>query len=360
MTDPGGTISERRHGDDATGVGAPWLSILVPVYDVEAYLPMCLDSILSQMPAEGVELILLDDASPDGSRALCDAAQRDHPSIVRVVAHGTNQGLSAARNTMLDAARGEYVWFVDSDDEVLPGSVASLRAIVEAHAPDLILCGYRKNGKDIASFAGADRTFSVDREALVYGIFASRRMHSWSKIARRSMWGHDLRFPVGRCFEDIATTPLLALRARSYFYAGESWIDYRVRAGSITGQMSRTRGSFDICKNDDLSDALGGFVDAAHRELPHMSAMTRYAIGQFWAKEFTKLCWRLLSRRGGRDRPAEITATLSRYRARMESRSLMPFATLNAEHRRRGKVGRWLVLGACLLLSGRRAQGGLT
>ena len=91
----------------------PELSIIVPVYKVEPYLPKCIDSILAQTFSD-FELILIDDGSPDRCGEICDeyAARDDRV----VVIHRENRGVSAARNAGLDAARGEYIGFVDSDD----------------------------------------------------------------------------------------------------------------------------------------------------------------------------------------------------------------------------------------------------
>ncbi|RVT93091.1 glycosyltransferase family 2 protein [Sphingomonas crocodyli] len=328
-----------------------WLSILIPVYNVEAYLEDCIASLASQLPDGGVEVILLDDASTDGSLQLCERICAERGSIFRLLRHQANCGLSAARNTMLDHSRGDYVWFVDSDDEIMDGALAELRQLIELCSPDLILCDYRKSGKDIRSFVGTERAFSTDQEALLLGVFASRRMHSWSKIARRGLWGDDLRFPVGRCFEDMATTPLLLLRARSFYYVPSSWIRYRVRPNSITGIMSRTRGRFDDEKNSDIAMALTGFTNAVRTSLPDLGPTTYYWMAQFCAKEFTKICWRMLSTRLGRDSWGTIIARLQSFRARMEAVSPMSFGDLNRAHLRRGKPGRWLVLGFCLFLT---------
>lgn len=95
----------------------PEISVIVPVYRVEKYLNDCIDSILAQTFAD-FELILVDDGSPDSCPALCDAAAaRD--SRIRVI-HQKNRGLSGARNAGLDAAEGEWIAFVDSDDMLLP------------------------------------------------------------------------------------------------------------------------------------------------------------------------------------------------------------------------------------------------
>ena len=92
-----------------------WLSILVPVYKVEVYLQECAQSILAQAEA-GVEIIFLDDASPDGSAAILKDLQHSHPHQIRLLRHDLNQGISAARNALLKAAQGEHIWFIDADD----------------------------------------------------------------------------------------------------------------------------------------------------------------------------------------------------------------------------------------------------
>ena len=115
----------------------PTLSIIVPVYKVEAYLPTCIDSILSQTFRD-FELILVDDGSPDRSGAICDEyASRD--SRIHAV-HQANAGVSAARNTGLDTMRGQFVTFVDSDDELgTPTTLEeNLRILMDDPAIDVV------------------------------------------------------------------------------------------------------------------------------------------------------------------------------------------------------------------------------
>ena len=107
----------------------PLLSIIVPVYDVERYLPKCIDSILAQTFTD-FELILVEDGSPDNCPALCDAAAAKDARI-RVI-HQKNGGLSAARNAGLDAARGKWIGFVDSDDYIAPEMYEALYKAVKA------------------------------------------------------------------------------------------------------------------------------------------------------------------------------------------------------------------------------------
>ena len=105
--------------DPGAGGVRPTLSVVVPVYRVEGYLRECLDSILAGAGAD-VEVVAVDDASPDGCAAILDRYAAADPRV-RVVRMAANVGLGMARNAGLDAARGEYVWFVDSDDWLPPG-----------------------------------------------------------------------------------------------------------------------------------------------------------------------------------------------------------------------------------------------
>ena len=107
---------------------APWLSVLVPVYNVRDYLTECIESVLAQAPDDGgVEVLLLDDCSTDDSSAVIAQLQSRWPGRLSVLRHARNSGLSAARNTLMDAAKGRYLWFLDSDDKLLPGAIDSLR-----------------------------------------------------------------------------------------------------------------------------------------------------------------------------------------------------------------------------------------
>lgn len=111
----------------------PAISIIVPVYKTERFLPACIASIQAQTFVD-FELILVDDGSPDNCPALCDAAAKDRR--IRVV-HQKNRGLSGARNAGLDTARGEWVAFVDSDDTITPDFCEKLYAAVPGHrCPD--------------------------------------------------------------------------------------------------------------------------------------------------------------------------------------------------------------------------------
>lgn len=117
----------------------PKVSVIVPVYNVEAYLPMCIDSILSQTLSD-LELILIDDGSPDHCGTICDDyAAKD--SRVKVI-HQKNSGVSAARNAGLAIAQGEYIGFVDPDDYIIPGAYEDLICAVEKKQAQIGIFGF--------------------------------------------------------------------------------------------------------------------------------------------------------------------------------------------------------------------------
>ena len=308
----------------------PWLSILLPVYGVEAYVAACAESILSQAGA-GVELVFVDDASPDGSAALLAALQAAHPVQVRLLRHAVNSGISAARNTLLDAARGDYLWFIDPDDLMEAGALAALKAIVNAHHPDWISCDFRTFDDDTgqprrarhahqSSFSGPANARSEDTDLLIRGLLQAGQLHPWSKIIRRAIWPAELRFPAGRVFEDLAVFPRLAPHARSFFYAPQVWVAYRQRAGSTLANLTGA-------KLDDWTHALVGYGDL----LRGSSAETRFVAAHFSARTFLRAAKRLT-----RLAPPDLPTTLTHFAQRWQASSPLSAAELLRGYLRRG------------------------
>lgn len=283
--------------DQSLPSNGAWLSILIPVYNVEPYLNECLDSILAQA-GTGVEVIALDDCSTDRSAALLAQRLASYrgPAALRVMQHKRNGGLSAARNSLLTAAGGDYVWFVDSDDYLAAGAVDELRAIVQQHRPDLILCDYRilrarmtlkhrlRGEWHRRTFVGTAGQPAAEADRLVRGLFAAGQMFAWAKIFRRAIWplGQPL-FEVGRYFEDAHSMPLLALKARSHYYAARPWVVYRHRPGSILRTM-------DVGKAADLASAFCDFAREARAGCHEWAAATRFAIANQAARNFIAAC----------------------------------------------------------------------
>ena len=194
----------------------PKYSVIVPVYKVEAVLPRCIESILNQTITD-FELILVDDGSPDGSGAICDAyAERD--SRIRVI-HQQNGGVSRARNAGLDAAKGEYIVFVDSDDYV---DTTYLQEFGE-NPSDLTISGYRIEGygyseavirqyepTDIQNMDKNDFTWMFERGMLNYACTKCFK----TEIIRK----HALKFHENmKLSEDTLFTLQYAMHCRSVY-----------------------------------------------------------------------------------------------------------------------------------------------
>ncbi|MDT8998078.1 glycosyltransferase family 2 protein [Paucibacter sp. APW11] len=317
-------------------MSAPWLSIILPVYGVESYVLDCAESILAQAD-NGVELIFVDDASPDGSAALIETLQARHPRL-QLLRHERNLGLSGARNTGLSAASGDYVWCIDPDDLLEPGTLPRLRQLLAQQRPDLLTCDFRSfddggstesrpRYAHIQTFTAPRPAYAEPREQLLGGLFAAGQFHAWTKIVRRAAWPDTLRFPLGRAFEDLCLVPRLALQMHSHLHVDEVWIAYRQRPGSILSTLN-------ACKLDDWMAALVDFpADTAAAGL-QLSARARFQIAHFCARSFVRICKRRakLSEDG-------LLDALRRYGQQFRAGSpLAPQALLLAYLRR----GRWL------------------
>ncbi len=318
-----------------------WLSILVPVYNVGPYVHECILSIMDQAPGDGIEIILLNDCSTDNSWTVCQELALQYPDHIKLIEHSKNSGLSAARNTLLDAARGEYIWFIDSDDYLLDRSLSRLKAIITGQriygtGPDIILFDYKKRRSLFKkSFPGFRGHYGQDLQKFLLGAFKYRKMYAWLKVSKRELWikgsGHDdLRFPVGKTFEDIATIPWLLLRCKSYYYDPHAWIYYRIRPGSIMTSVTRTRHYFDVAKHDDLADALHGFKEQLLNYNVGADPAVRFYVSYFIAQEFGKLVKRFQLSGAGHS-----AAMLTNYANIMEQSSPLDFDTLRRAYLKR-------------------------
>lgn len=225
------------------------VSVIVPVYKVEAYLTDCVDSILAQSYTD-FELILVDDGSPDGCGAMCDEyAQKD--ARVRVI-HQENSGLSAARNAGMDAAAGEYITFVDSDDVIAPDCLCAMIDIALQTEADIV------SGKMTKFSDKGDKLWGEELAEYEYFVedhcAASLRLYSGSgllpinacgKLYRSDLLKH-LRFPVGRLHEDQAFVPRAVYAAKEIALVDRALYGYREREESITQSTFSNRRYDDI------------------------------------------------------------------------------------------------------------------
>ena len=219
------------------------ISIIVPVYKVEDYLDRCVNSLLNQTYRD-IEIILVDDGSPDRCPELCDQwAARDHR--IRVI-HKENGGLSDARNVGLEAAKGEWIQFVDSDDYVSPNMCEMLVRTAVGCQAQIANCNfywtyYDKHGametKPYSSpVTNGQQVLSGTEAVQFYFLRGGVNLGvTWSKLFRREIFGspRKLRFPVGALHEDQFTTYKFFHEAERVVVIKEPLYYYVQRSGSI-------------------------------------------------------------------------------------------------------------------------------
>ena len=223
----------------------PLISVIVPVYRVEEYLERCVKSIFSQT-YKNLEVILVDDGSPDQCPAICDAcAEKD----VRVkVIHQGNKGLSGARNAGIDAASGEYLAFVDSDDYVSPHFIEELYQLLQDTGCAIGQCRFSYVKGDGLVEEG-DSAFCIYRgESLMEQLYGPEEkatcfVVAWNKLYRAELFKETgIRYPEGRIHEDEATTYRLFHEAKKLAFLDRALYGYYTEnGGSITSVFSAKR-----------------------------------------------------------------------------------------------------------------------
>ena len=223
----------------------PLISVIVPVYRVEEYLERCVKSILSQT-YENLEVILVDDGSPDQCPAICDAcAEKD--ARVKVI-HQENKGLSGARNAGIDAASGEYLAFVDSDDYVSPHFIEELYQLLQDTGCAIGQCRFSYVKGDGLVEEG-DSAFCIYRgESLMEQLYGPEEkatcfVVAWNKLYRAELFKETgIRYPEGRIHEDEATTYRLFHEAKKLAFLDRALYGYYTEnGGSITSVFSAKR-----------------------------------------------------------------------------------------------------------------------
>lgn len=222
----------------------PLVSIIVPVYNVEKYIQSCISSIVCQSYSN-LEIILVDDGSTDKSGYLCDEIAKKDNRIN--VIHQQNQGLSGARNSGIDIARGEYLFFVDSDDFLSVTTIEYLEDTARHNKADIVVCDYVRC-KDSDSFD----SFIINQRELEFEVIDERqrmrvflteskiKVVAWGKLYKRVLF-EKVRFPVGRYNEDNFTTYKLVHLAKTIVVTNYIGYVYRISSSSITQQKFKLK-----------------------------------------------------------------------------------------------------------------------
>lgn len=217
----------------------PLISVIIPVYKVEPYLEHCVRTVREQSYRH-LEIILVDDGSPDCCGSMCDAYARQDERI-RVI-HQANAGLSAARNAGLAVARGELVAFVDSDDYVSSEYISCLYQLRERFGADIAVCGFFDvRGERITPWRSpVGEPFAMDAVSAVQNMLYTHDFDAsaWGKLFPRSLFD-TVRFPVGKLYEEVETTWRLLLMVQRVAVTREPLYAYVKHEDSIvSGRFS--------------------------------------------------------------------------------------------------------------------------
>lgn len=236
----------------------PKISVIVPIYNVEKYLEKCVYSIINQSYTN-LEIILVDDGSPDKCGEICDEfAKKDNRIIV---IHKKNGGLSDARNAGLDIAKGDYIGFVDSDDYIAADMYEKLLNAIISDQSDFAICEYvcvyesdefaqnDKEQMEMVKKCYSTNEFISDK----YLYNCGKYVVAWNKLYKREIF-KTLRFPVGKQHEDEFIIHRLFAQCDKISYINEELYYYLQRKGSI---MKR---EFDV-RRLDFGDAM---IDRYH------------------------------------------------------------------------------------------------
>lgn len=210
------------------------ISIIVPVYKVEKYLEKCVNSILKQTYTN-LEIILVDDGSPDKCGQLCDELAKTDDRIK--VFHKENGGLSDARNYGVERANGEYIGFVDSDDYIHECMYEELYKAIKKSGTSIAECGVTRVYKNTLRphYEGEDYFLVLDREGYLKEYLENKRLYgsAWCKLIHRDL-AKKIKFPTGKIYEDAFYTLELLKTVDKYTLISGNYYYYYIRENSIT------------------------------------------------------------------------------------------------------------------------------
>ncbi len=204
------------------------ISVIIPVYKVEEYLDKCVESIVNQT-YKNLEIILVDDGSPDNCPKMCDEwAKKDER--IRVI-HKENGGLSDARNAGVLVAEGEYIYFVDSDDAIIKEAVENAMNFSQNYNAQVVISTIKK--KSNTQQVIVDKGYNIYKE-----ILSSAHWEAWGKLIKTDLV-KAIPFKKGRLYEDILFSPFVVLKAQNVVFVDDGAYLYTKREESIMGKSKQ-------------------------------------------------------------------------------------------------------------------------
>lgn len=247
----------------------PRISVIVPVYKVENYLSQCVESIRNQT-FNDIEIVLVDDGSPDNCGVLCDEFAENDKRIK--VVHKENGGLSSARNAGLKVASGEYIGFVDSDDYIAPDMFEKLYKACMANGVFLSACNYLYVfGENVQMEEESGKTCVLSSEDFFRKILTEDgriEMVAWNKLYHRSVFEKmDEPFPEGKLFEDLGSMFKFVFSVKKVAYIDTGLYFYRrLRPGAITSTQYSNREIDRIEMGNNMTEYVKRVVPGIYEE----------------------------------------------------------------------------------------------
>ncbi len=253
----------------------PLISVIIPVYNVEKYLDLCMQDVVNQ-DYKNIEIILVDDGAKDNSGAVCDSwAEKDKRTVSL---HKENGGLSDARNYGLKFAKGEWVTFIDSDDRIACDYISTLLKNATEHNCDIAICD------PVHIFNGQKWNYQSSNDIRVFSPFdaieemwyqKSFLVSAWGKLYKRAFFD-KVQFKKGIIFEDVQMMHRVFEQADKIVYIPSKLYGYVHRENSITTQQFSIKdcGILDICQE------LINYANSQSKELKE-AAEAYYTVGCF-------------------------------------------------------------------------------
>lgn len=248
------------------------ISVVIPVYNVESFLKRCLDSVLCQTYTN-LEIIVVNDGSNDGSGTICDEYSEKDKRI-RVI-HQANGGLSAARNSGIKVATGEYITFIDSDDWIENGYIQYLYDLLKKYNADFSQCAFKYIDKEDDLYNNVTNTgkeYLLNQEEALVDLLLTKHIISsaWGKLYKRIFF-NTFTYPEGKLFEDVPVTYDIVLHSHKVVFGDRPYYNYFYNNESIS------KASFNLRRLDVIT-FIEESISKVLEKFPNLSKESQIAI----------------------------------------------------------------------------------
>ncbi|MCM1515793.1 MAG: glycosyltransferase family 2 protein [Paraprevotella sp.] len=220
------------------------LSVIVPVYNIAAFIGRCAETLMRQTMQENVEYIFVNDASPDDSMARLRSVIERYPNRhaqIQILEHEHNKGLPAARNTGLKHAKGEYVMHIDGDDYMETDALKALYEAARKNDADVVWCSYYlafENRKKVIK----QPSFSIPQDAVKGMLRGTMKYNVWNKLCRKSLYtDNGIAFPEGKAMGEDLTMIMVFLNAKRCAYVNSVLYNYVQSPNQMTANYTEEK-----------------------------------------------------------------------------------------------------------------------